>query len=173
MKTFFNYLLCIVMFLSIALNAQSSLKYSGLFLDKNNDYTATNLKDSVKSVFFHYTKIKETLTHEEKNRVQGYNDVSIYRYSEFNQLGQRTIYMNFGGTGYFDEVLNFEFADKYIYDDNDWAKKSKYKTALKHYYPISNHNLLLKLNQIEVPNKDDVFEEGGKIWQDYNERIYI
>jgi hypothetical protein len=171
MKTFYNYLFCSVVFLSIAANSQNNLKYNGLLLEKNSEYTATNLKDSVKSVFFHYTKIKETLTQEEKNWVQSYNDVGIYRYSEFNKLGQRTIYLNCGKS-FFDDSLNFECADKYIFDDKDWAEKSKYKTALKHYYPVSNHNLLIKLNQTEVPKKEQTVVKD-KVWQEYNGDIYI
>lgn len=173
MKTLLKYLYCTVIFFSIPVISQNSLKYSGLFSGKCTNYGGNNLKDSVKSVFCVYTKIKETLTQEEKRRVQGYNEIRPHhKYMEFNKYAQRTLDINCGNGG-FDVLLNFECADKYIFDDKDWAEKSKYKTALKQYYPVSNNNLLLKLNCIEVPQKDDVFEEDGKIWQDYNERIYI
>ena len=173
MKTFFNYLLYIVMLLSITVNAQNNQKYSGVLSEIYSGYTGKNLKGPVKAVYFKQIEPKQSLSEEEQGRAYIYNDIQKSGYIDIDTLGRiKTLSKSIAGDTYLSDI-DHETTDDYTYDDKDWIEKSKYKTALKNYFPVSNNNLLLKLNRIEVPKKDDVFEEGGKIWQEYNEDIYI
>lgn len=68
-------------------------------------------------------------------------------------------------------AIDYKKAEEYIYEDKDWFEKSKYKIALKQYYPVSNYNLLLKLNSVSVEKEVTIVKD--KIWQSYDEDIYI
>ncbi|GGF22067.1 hypothetical protein [Flavobacterium limi] len=49
--------------------------------------------------------------------------------------------------------IDYNITEEYIYDDVDWEIKNNYRSPLKQYYPVKNHNLLLKLNQIKFKKK--------------------
>jgi hypothetical protein len=173
MNVLFKYLLSTTMLLSITVNAQNNQKYSGVLSEIYSGYTGKNLKGPVKAVYFKQIQPKLSLSDADQGRAYIYNDIQKSGYIDIDTLGRiKTLSKSIAGDTYLSDV-DHETTHDYMYDDKDWIEKSKYKTALKNYYPVLNNNLLLKLNRIEVPKKDDVFEEGGKIWQDYNEDLYI
>lgn len=173
MNVLFKYLLSSTMLLSITVNAQNNQKYSGILSDMNSRFTGKNLKGSVKTIYLKQIQPKQSLSDADQGRAYIYNDIQKSGYIDIDTLGRiKTLSNSIAGDTYLSDI-DHETTDDYIYDDRDWIEKSKYKTALKHYYPVSNYNLLIKLNQIVVPKKDNVFEQEGKAWQDYNEYIYI
>ncbi|OAZ03802.1 hypothetical protein [Flavobacterium succinicans] len=174
MKSFLKFLFfTIVLSLNTSIYAQKEQKYSGLFSHKCSSYSGLNLQDSVKSVNMRLTNLKETLSKGEAANIILFNGVRHSSYIEFDKYGRLQAQIpSIPGENFFAQI-DYSRADKYVYDDKDWDKKSKYKTVLKQYRPVYNHNLLLKLNQIEVPDEDEVYEEEGKIWQNYDENIYI
>ncbi len=173
MKLFLNFLLfTIVLFLNTRIYAQKEQKYSCLFSHKCSSYSGLNLQDSVKSVNMRLTNLKEILSKEEGANIILFNGVRHNSYIEFDKYGRLQAQIpSIPGENFFAQI-DYSRADKYVYDDKDWDKKSKYKTVLKQHRPVYNHNLLLKLNQIEVPDENEVLEEEGKIWQDYVEYVY-
>lgn len=169
MKSFLKFLLFSTLLFSININAQKEQKYNwvGTFSK------VYNLKDSVKTVYCKFNKPKETLSKRERANVIISNGISVSPYIEVDKHNRlKAEITSIPGNNYFTQI-DYSRADEYVYDDSDLKEKSKYKTALKWYYPVTNYSLLIKLNQIEVPNKDEVLEEDGKIWQDYDENIYI
>lgn len=193
MKPFFKYLLYSILFFSIAINAQTNQKYNGLYSYKCNSNSYLNLKDSVKAVYFKFNKPKQCLSEAEIEEAFSNNlikDDSIIYFDKFQRIiGPGYSRMNYDYSS-FEMKLTFQKKDdystarhkktkeylknyEYIYNnDNDRLEKSKYKTALKQYYPVWNHNLLLKLNEIPVAKSKYVLEVDGKIWQNYREYIY-
>ncbi|HSD06443.1 hypothetical protein [Flavobacterium sp.] len=119
-----------------------------------------------------FNEPKQSLSDSQKGKVIMDNDIrrSDYYYDEFQRHKARS-YGVVPDREY--KTYDPEKSDNYEYNDKDWLEKSKYKTTLKQYYPVYNQNLLVKLNQIEVPKKADAFGEDGKIWPNYNEHIYI
>ena len=169
MKSFFRFLLAATVLFSITIKAQSEQKYCGLFLDKNNKQTGKHLKDSVKKVYFKLNE-RENLSRHDKERVILSNGIRYNPYLEFDQYGRiKAIIGIIPEKDYF-ITIDYSKADKYTYNDKDWHEKSKYKTALKQYYPVSNYNLLLKPNRTEV-SKELIFKV--KICQEYYEETYI
>jgi hypothetical protein len=59
MKTFFYYFFVIAIFFSISATSQNVPYYSGLLSQIHGSYTNENLKDSVKTVKFKYSNLKE------------------------------------------------------------------------------------------------------------------
>lgn len=178
MKSFFKSLFFVVLFFSIAVNAQNDKKYSGLWSEKNSASTRKNLKDSVKAVYFKI-KPKQGLTKKQIGHFIIYNDIRDYIYLDIDKQGRiKSEYWDSGlqQTEYlttYDSQKPWVTKD-YIYDEKDWSQKSRCKTALKPYYPVRTNNLLVKLNRTTIPNDDNVFDEAdGKIWKDYDEDIYI
>lgn len=168
MKSFLNFLLLSTILFSVTIHAQNGKKYNWL----ETFSKVHNLKDSVKTVYFKFNKPKETLSKGEKANVILFNSIRGNSYMEVDKYNRiKAEITSIPGNNYFTQI-DYNGADEYVYDDKDWDKKNNYNLPLKWYYPVANYNLLVKLNQIRVPKKDDVFAEDGKIWQDYNEDIY-
>jgi len=173
MKTFFKYLFFVIVFFSITINAQNNKKYSGLWSEKESIYSGKNLKDSVKTVYFKMCNFKQSLSKSDKDRVVLYNDIRNFIYLDIDKYGRIKTELSEAGFAIdtFVSSINYKRSDRQIYDDKDWIKKNKYKTALKQYYPVQNYSLLLKLNSTQV--EKDVTKIGGKIWQELTKHIYI
>lgn len=160
MNTFFNYLICFVLFFSIATNAQIDKKYSGLFSIKcNNSGFNLNLKDSIKTVYVKFNQPKKSLSKYNIILAIANNFVVKYSYLNFDEYQRIVELVDIGYIKY--EYLSTENIKsdsvtkyKYLYSKNDFLKKSKYKTALKQYYPVYNRNLLLKLDQTEIFDRE-------------------
>ncbi|CAH0337262.1 hypothetical protein FVB9288_03014 [Flavobacterium sp. CECT 9288] len=168
MKLFLKFLLFSTLLFSININAQKEQKYNwvGTFSK------VYNLKDSVKTVYCKFNKPKETWSKRERANVIISNGISVSSFVEVDKHNRlKAEITSIPGNNYFTQI-DYSRADEYIYNDKDCAEKSKFKTALKWYYPVANYNLLMKLNQIEVSHKDEVLEEDGKIWSDYCANIY-
>jgi len=170
MKSFLRSLIVATVLSSIAIHAQNEQKYSGLYLTINNAATRIHLRDSVKKVYFKLNE-RENLSRHDKERVILYNGIRHAPYYEFDQYSRVKATLGAIPEKDYLTTIDYNKADEYIYDDKDWFEKSKYKTALKQYYPVSNYNLLLKLNSI--PIKKEVTIVKDKIWQSYSEDIYI
>ncbi|MDP5199039.1 hypothetical protein [Flavobacterium sp. DG2-3] len=173
MKLFLSFFWTAVLLLPIIISAQTANSYTALLVEKNNIYTALNLKDSVKSINLKFNTIKHSLSEAEKSNAIMTNGIRNCIYIHFDELQRvkakaKSVFPK-------SDYANFdpEKTNEYEYDEKDWEIKSKYRTNLKQYFPVYNQNLLAKLNQTTVPKKDDVFEEDGKIWQDYKAEIYI
>ena len=128
-------------------NAQNKPRYNGLFTFKNSGYSNLNLKDSVKSVYLYYTKIKESLTEREKLDVIMKNDLdNSSEYVELNKYGLQTILRQ--GKAYkrteFDQYMA---TDKFEYNTEDIVSKKKYKIEFEQIFPVMNRNLLIKANE--------------------------
>lgn len=196
MKSFLNFLFfTIVLSLNTKIYAQNEQKYSGLYSYKSNSNTQLNLKDSVKAVYFKFNEPKKCLLEVEREEAFSNNlikDDSIIYFDKFQRIigpgysKMKYDYSSFKMELTFQKKNDYSTARhkrikeyinnyEYIYkNDNDWLEKSKYKTALKQYYPVWNRNLLLKLNEIPVTitNSKYVVEVNGKIGQIYREYIY-
>lgn len=173
MKSFLKYLFYSFILFSISNNAQNAKQYNGLFSYKNNVFCKQNLKDSVKSVHMKFREVKQNLSEGEKAQIILFNDIrtSVYVYFDEFQRMKSSANISIPKQEYL--FYDYEKSDDYEFKDKDWLEKSKYKIALKHYYPVCDHNLLVNLNQIRLPKKDDVYGKDGKVWQNYNEDIYI
>ena len=171
MKTFFRSFFFFVLFFSITINAQNNHKYSGLWIEKQSVAGNKNLKDSVKTVYFKMGNFKQNLSNSDKSRVIIYNDIRNFIYLNLDKYGRiKTIRKGIAGDRYLSSI-DYKKTDDYEYEERDWAEKSKYKTGLKQYYPVKNHNLLLKLNRTEVQKEEVIM--GGKIFQELSKDIYI
>lgn len=170
MKFLFSILLLNILLFPINGKAQSKREYSSLLSEKRNDYTGQNLKDSVKVVYSKMDVAKQNLIEAEKSDFLRNNDIHGYKYIHFDRLGR--IKERLGSSLSENYVINFDKKKlkSYEYDESDWIEKNKYKISLKQYIPIQNHNLLQKLNKINVP-KDTVII-GDKIWQEYDVDVY-
>lgn len=173
MNTLFKFLLCTTMFLSITINAQNIQKHSGLCFEKNNIYSGKNLKDSVKTVYFKMCKLKQSLSDSDKDRVILYNDIRNFIYLNIDKYGRIKTELGDGGLirDTFLTNINYKRTDDYIFENEDFTEKNKYKTVLKQYYPVENYSLLLKLNRTQI--EKEVTKIGGKIWQELTKNIYI
>ncbi|AOC93722.1 hypothetical protein BB050_00568 [Flavobacterium anhuiense] len=173
MKLFFNFLFTNILLLSITTTGQISASYDALLVQKNNIYTAQNLKDSVKAVYLKFSTIKNSLSYYEKKDAIMYNDIRGCDYTYFDNLQRikSSSYSHVPKSDYL--TYNYEEADDYEYDEKDFLQKTKYKITLKHYFPVYDKNLLVKLNKKTIPKKDDVFGEDGKVWKDYKENVYV
>lgn len=169
MRVFFTSLLFIVLF-SIDIHAQTNLIYSGLLSEKQNKYTGKNFKDSVKTVYSKTYVSRQTLSDVDRNNFIMNNDIRGYNYIYFDRHG--SIKETFGSSlsDNYQLILDEKKIKSYEYDDKDWAGKSKYLTSLKQYYPISNSNLLIKLNRIKVQKEKEIIDDT--IWQEYSENVY-
>jgi hypothetical protein len=171
MNALIKFLLCTTIFFSFAINAQNNEKYSGLLLEKQNVAGNKNLKDSVKTVYFKMGNFKQSLSNSDKSRVIIDNDIRNFRYLNLDKYGRiKTIRDGIAGDRYLSNI-DYKKTDDYLYDERDWAEKSKYKTKLKQYYPVNNDNLLLKLNSTEVQKEKVIM--GGKIFQELSKDVYI
>lgn len=170
MKFSLSILLLNILLFPINVKAQSKREYSSLLSEKRNDYTGQNLKDSVKIVFSKMDVVKQNLTETEKSDFLRNNDIHGYKYIYFDKLGR--IKEKLGASLSKNYVTNFDKKKikSYEYNENDWIEKNKHKISLKQYIPIHNHNLLQKLNKVNVP-KDTVII-GDKIWQEYDVDVY-
>ncbi|EJG03320.1 hypothetical protein [Flavobacterium sp. F52] len=168
MKNFFLVVMFTITFFSIS--AQTKEKYKSLLLEKSNEYTGQNLRDSVKTVYSRIYAVNKNLTEIEKSEFIMNNGIHCYKYIMFDKYGR--IKETFGARSgeNFLTKINKNKTKLYEYDENDWKEKSKQEIQLKQYYPVSNHNLLQKLNQINVP-KDTVII-GDKIWSEYDADVY-
>lgn len=170
MKSFLRSLIVATVLSSIAIHAQNEQKYSGLFSYQNNRQSGKHLKDSVKKVYLKLNE-RQNLSRHDKERVILSNDIRHSPYLEFDQYGRiKAIIGTIPEKEYF-TAIDYKRAEEYIYEDKDWFEKSKYKIALKQYYPVSNYNLLLKLNSVAVEKEVTIVKD--KIWQSYDEDIYI
>ncbi|MEN2416248.1 hypothetical protein [Flavobacterium mesophilum] len=191
MKSFLFFLLSILFF-SVPIYSQTIQKYSGLYSYKHNSNSYLNLKDSVKAVYFKFKKPKACLTEEEIEQAYTNNLIrndSVINFDKFQRItGPAYNKMDYDFSS-FEWTLVFQKANDYAkarykkpkriikrYEhlyDNDIAEKSKYKTALKQYYPVWNHNLLLKLDEIQIPAKNKyTLEIDNKTMQNYKKFIY-
>lgn len=170
MKNYFLVLLLNLTLFSFNTTAQTNLKYSGLLSEKQNNYTGQNFKDSVKIVYSKVYVSKQTLSDADRSNFIMNHDIHGYNYVYFDKHGR--IKETFGSSLTDNYVSNIDEKKikSYEYDDKDWAKKSKYLTSLKQYYPISNSNLLLKLNRVKVQKEKEIIDDT--IWQEYNENVY-
>lgn len=169
MKSFLNFSLLATVLFSINIYAQSEKKNSWL----ETFSKVYNLKDSIKTVYCRFSKPKQTLSESERANVIISNGISVSPYIEVDKHNRlKAEITSIPGNNYFTQI-DYSRADKYLYDDKDWDKKKEHTTTLKWYYPVMNQNLLVKLNQIEVPSKDEVLEEDGKIWPDFDEDVYM
>lgn len=175
MRTFFVPLIFFALFL-IDSNAQSSAKYSGLWIEKSSIYSGKNLKDSVKAVYFKINKPKQSLSKLEINDFITYNDIRNFIYLSIDKHGRIISELGeggFAGDTYLANVDSKKTTD-YKYDEKDWLEKSKYKTSFKQYFPVLNNNLLMKLNRLRVDKNDKkVIKIGGKVWRQFNKEVYI
>jgi len=170
MKTFFYYFFVIAIFFSISATSQNVPYYSGLLSQIHGSYTNENLKDSVKTVKFKYSNLKESLSDKDQSRAIISNDIRRNYYLEVDKYGRvKTVLDQIPGFEYVSNI-DHSITEDYIYDDEDWLSKNNYKSSLKQYYPVKNHNLLLKLNHIKV-QKEEV-RIKGKVWQEYEEDVY-
>ncbi|WP_338646684.1 hypothetical protein V5J73_14440 [Flavobacterium sp. KS-LB2] len=173
MKTFFKFLFFVAVFFSITINAQNNQKYSGLWSEKQSVYSGKNLKDSVKTVYFKMCNLKQSLSDSDKDRVILDNDIRNFIYLNIDKYGRIKTELCNGGfvRDTFITNINYKRTDDYVYDDKDWAKKSKYKTVSKQYFPVQNYSLLVKLNRTLIEKKTRKI--GGKIWQELTKYLYI
>jgi hypothetical protein len=173
MKTFFNLFFFLTVFFSIAINAQNNHKYSGLWSEKQSGFGGKNLKDSVKTVYFKMGKLKQSLSKSDQDRILLENGIRNFVYLNIDKYGRIKTELSEAGFAIdtFVTNINYKRTDDYIYDDKDWAKKSKYETALKQYYPVQNYSLLLKQNRNKVEKK--TYKLKGKIWQELSKDVYI
>ncbi|MFD1601906.1 hypothetical protein ACFSJW_17820 [Flavobacterium artemisiae] len=169
MRIYLGYFFYFILF-SISSSAQRNITYSGLLLEKANNYTGQNFKGSVKTVYLKAYAINKSLTNSERSDFMMNNDVRGHKYVRFDNHGriEETLGATFGESYIID--INKKKSRQYKYDESDWNEKSKQEIKLKQYYPISNHNLLIKVNKIEIP-KDTVII-GDKIWEEYSEDVY-
>ncbi|UWY30317.1 hypothetical protein N4T20_10355 [Flavobacterium sp. TR2] len=172
MRILFTFLFFVLSF-AINLNAQNNGKYIGLWMEKSSIYSGKNLNDSVKTVYFKLNKPKQSLSDSDKDYFILYNDIRNFIYLNIDNYGRIKSELGQGGlTGdaYLSNI-DYKKTNDYIYDDKDWIAKSNYKTTLKQYFPVSNNNLLLKLNRSEVEKK--TIKIGGKIWHQFSKYVYV
>jgi len=88
MKTFFYYFFVIAIFFSISATSQNVRYYSGLLSQIHGSYTNENLKDSVKTVKFKYSNLKESLSDKDQSRAIISNDIRRNYYLEVDKYGR-------------------------------------------------------------------------------------
>lgn len=168
MKNFF--LVAIFNLALFSITAQTKQKYKSLLSEKSNEYTGQNFRDSVKTVYSRMYVSNKNLTKVEESDYIMNNDIHCYKYILFDKYGR--IKETFGSrlSENFVNEIKKNKANLYEYDENDWKEKSKQEIQLKQYYAVSNHNLLQKLNKIDVPKDTTII--GDKIWSEYSANVY-
>ncbi|KGO85796.1 hypothetical protein Q765_14310 [Flavobacterium rivuli WB 3.3-2 = DSM 21788] len=159
-------------FAVITCNGQQK-SYSGLHIDKESRSWGLNLKDSVKSVRFFYTKYKEGLNPTDKSRIYYSNDVRNNFYYEFDKKGNILSQMMFLKDSINQPIIS-DSVHKFFYDVKDIELKSKYVINKKQVYPAYIDNLVklyhheyFKLKSYSAPELNQTFFdytfEDGKI----------
>lgn len=173
MRTFCKgFLLCILM-LPIGSRAQLEMKYNSIYSSKNNIIGFNlNLKDSVKAVYVKFSAARTGLSDHDIATAKANNFIINNAFLGFDE-NQRIVQSV--GDGYIkEEYLSFadiqeNNSNHYLYYKKDIARKNKYKTPLKQYYPLYNYNLLLKPDQtLQVQLKRD-----GRLQVAYMSRFYV
>lgn len=103
------------------------------YKDKESRQSGLNLKDSVKSVRFSYTKYKDDLSPMDKSRVYLTNDIRTDFYLEFTKEGNiaaKTMFLK-----EMDQIINRDSLDTYIYNDETNRTGPKYIACSPHILP--------------------------------------
>jgi hypothetical protein len=155
---------------SISVTCQNSQHYNCLLAQIHGSYTNENLKDSIKTVKFKYSNLKKSLSNNDQSRVMINNDIRRKSYFEVDKRGRITTLLEQIPDFEYISNIDYSLTEDYIYDDKDLAVKNNCKSTLKQYYPVKNHNLLLKLNRIKVQKEEVMIK--NKVWQQYDEDLY-
>jgi len=173
MNSIIKYVLINLVLFSFAANAQTNQKkYSALLSEINNRYSkygGKNLKDSVKAVYLKLNGNTKILS--DKTFVNYFfdYDFQLYKYISIDEYGGiKAIQKGYSENKYISTV-DYKTTIDYKYDPKDRAKKSKYKTDLKSYYPVASANLFLKSDQ-EFVLKGEFW---GNVENSYEAEVYM
>nr|WP_294779504.1 hypothetical protein [uncultured Flavobacterium sp.] len=171
MKIFFKYYFVILIFIPRISSAQTNKVYRGTLCEINNEYYGKHLKGSVKRVFMKLNENERISSN--KNLLKGIpsSDIQMYKYMFVDKYGSiKTIQR--GETKNYSLEIDVKDSQEYQYDESDRITKSKYKTSLKPYYPVSNKNLLVKFNKKYI-QKNIRKDANGKVVQEYDSQLYV
>lgn len=136
--------------------AQNKPDYCGIQASKNYLGTALNLKDSVKSVRFFYSHIREGMSKKEKDRAMMRNFIRNLFYIEFDKYGMFSKEIQFSKNKDFaDDVVDDRWIDIYEYDELDRHEKSKYSVKYPQHYNVHINQKVL-LNHLKRKLRLDV-----------------
>lgn len=156
MKSIFNVHLILFFFLIISTNSWSQVYRHK---DKESRYSGLNLKDSVKSVRFIYTKYKEGLSVYDQSRIYLENDIRTDSYLEFTETGDiaaKTMFLK-----EIDQIINKDSLDEYIYNDETITTKTKYIVYSPYILPVYYDGVLkpdvIKFSKFQYRNQQTFF----------------
>ncbi|WP_291144494.1 hypothetical protein [Flavobacterium sp. UBA7680] len=173
MSSITKYLFINLVLFTFAVNAQNNQKkYSGLLPEVNNRYAkygGKNLKDSVKAVYLKFNGNTKILSDNTFSNYFFDHDFQLYKYISIDEYGSiKAIQKGFSENNYISNI-DYKATIDYKYDPKDRAKKSKYKTDLKPYYPVASANLFLKSDQ-EFVLKGDFW---GNVDDSYEAEVFV
>lgn len=171
MKIFFKYYFIILVFIPRICSAQNSQLYSGFLCEINNKEYGKNLNHSVKTVYLRLNESARISSNKALLKDVPASDIQMYKYMLVDKYGSIKTIQRGEAKNYISDV-NHKVSHDYQYDENDRITKSKYKTSLKPYYPVSNQNLLLKFNKKYV-RKNVQKDINGKVIQEYDSEVYV
>jgi hypothetical protein len=167
------YSLLIFMLLCGIIARAQKTGFSALEIDKASRDAGNNLKDSVKSVRFFYMHYQEGLSKRDKMRVFYKNDART-SYQEFDKNGKITVKLLLLKDS-INQSINYNIADRFVYDEKDRIEKSKYKIKTGQVFPAYT-SYLIKINYVRLNRliEDEPLEYDPEIYRyifDKNDRI--
>lgn len=127
---------------------------------KRSSVYINNYHGSVKSAFWYYTYVKDTIpstaTLDSNIQKTARNNFMRHNrsvlggnvYDEFDKNGRliQSVRIDTDRSYFGKSELNYKTASTNIYDENDWEEKSKIKLKKRQIYPVNDYEFLVKLN---------------------------
>ncbi|SFO19129.1 hypothetical protein SAMN05421741_1257 [Paenimyroides ummariense] len=161
-----KYILLLLMFGQIA---YSQVFAEDAMLDyKRSSAYINNYHGPVKSAYYYYTYVIDPVPFavSQSKTIQSYARHSIMLqnrkalgsgiYNEFDQEGRlkKHVISNLNGSYFGKSDFNYRTASTYIYNETDWAEKSKIKLKKRQIYPVNDYDILVK------PNTEKPYDHG-------------
>jgi len=173
-----RYILFIIMFGQIA-NSQAFTE-NAIVDYKSSAFYINNYKGPVKSAFWYYTYVKDTIpsTSELNSNIQKIAKDNFMRhnrralgsgvYNRFDDVGRLTEHVRIDiDKSYFGKSdLNYKTATIYTYDEKDWELKQKIKLKKRQMYPVYDGHMLVKSDQ-------DILFEMSSAAQQYRYKYFF